>query len=186
MSSKSYSRNEVIFRQGDDAREMFDILSGSVGVYVNYGTENETRLTVLKQGDFLGEMGLIENYPRSATAVAMEDGTTLQVIDDAEFSSYFQGQPERLLEIMRQISARVRERTEDYKAACLIRDEMIGSNPEKRSKTLSEKIKSMLGIWDSELKNVDPEMPYYAFFNGGTYYVPYRCVAAERDYQDKD
>ena len=185
MSSRSYSKNEVIFRQGDDAQEMFDILSGSVGVYVNYGEENETQLTVLKPGSFLGEMGLIENYPRSATAVAMEDGTTLQVIDDAEFSSYFQGQSERLLEIMRQLSARLRDRTEDYKAACLVRDEMIGTNPEKRSKTLLEKIKSLLGIWDEELKDADPDVPYFAFFNGGTY-VPYNCVAAERNYQDKD
>ena len=111
MSSKSFSKNEVIFRQGDDAQEMFDIVSGSVGVYINYGQENETQLTVLKAGNFLGEMGLIENYPRSATAVAMEDGTKLQVIDDAEFSAYFKDQPERLLEIMRQISARIRERT---------------------------------------------------------------------------
>ena len=75
MSSRSFSKNEVIFRQGDDAQEMFDIVSGSVGVYINYGQENETQLTVLKAGNFLGEMGLIENYPRSATAVAMEDGT---------------------------------------------------------------------------------------------------------------
>ena len=142
MSSRSFSKNEVIFRQGDDAQEMFDIVSGSVGVYINYGQENETQLTVLKAGNFLGEMGLIENYPRSATAVAMEDGTKLQVIDDAEFSAYFKDQPERLLEIMRQISARIRERTEDYKAACQIRDEMIGTNPEKRSKTLLEKIKT--------------------------------------------
>ena len=187
MSSRSYSKNEVIFRQGDDAQEMFDILSGSVGVYVNYGKENETQLTVLKPGCFLGEMGLIENYPRSATAVAMEDGTCLQVIDDAEFSSYFQGQPERLLEIMRQISARLRDRTEDYKAACLIRDEMIGSNPEKRSKTLGEKIKSILGIWNDEMKDTDPDvMQYFAFFNGGTYYVQYSCVSAGRNDQDKD
>ena len=175
MSSRSFSKNEVIFRQGDDAQEMFDIVSGSVGVYINYGQENETQLTVLKAGNFLGEMGLIENYPRSATAVAMEDGTTLQVIDDAEFSDYFKGQPERLLEIMRQISARVRERTEDYKAACMIRDEMIGSNPEKRSKTLKEKIKSILTIWNEDLKDADPDVPYFAFFNGGTY-VPYRSV----------
>ena len=50
MSSRSYSKNEIIFRQNDDACEMFDILAGSVGVYVGYGTENETQLTVLKPG----------------------------------------------------------------------------------------------------------------------------------------
>lgn len=175
MSTRTYKKNEVIFRQGDYATEMYDILEGSVGVYVGYGSEDENQLTVLKQGCFLGEMGLIENYPRSATAVAMEDGTRLQVIDDAEFSEYFKSQPERLLEIMRQISANLRDRTEDYKAACLIRDEMIGTNPEKRSKTLLEKISSVLKIWNDELKETDPDVPYSSFFAGGTY-VPYRSI----------
>ena len=176
MSSRSYSKNEIIFRQNYDACEMFDILAGSVGVYVGYGTENETQLTVLKPGSFLGEMGLIENYPRSATAVAMEDGTRLQVIDDKEFSEYFQNQPERLLEIMRQISARLRDRTEDYKAACLIRDEMIGTNPEKRSKTLREKISSVLKLWNDELNETDPDLPYSTFFAFDGTYVPYRSI----------
>ena len=102
----TFNKGDVIFRQGDAANSMFDILSGSVGVYMGYGTEHETQVTVLNAGDFLGEMGLIECYPRSATAVAMEDGTALQEIGEKEFSEYFNSRPMRLLTIMQQLSAK--------------------------------------------------------------------------------
>lgn len=52
---------------------------------------------------------------------------------------------------------------------------MIGTNPEKRSKTLLEKIKNVLNVWNNEMNEVDPDVPYFAFFNGGTY-VPYRSI----------
>ena len=148
--NKEFKKGEVIFKQGDYAPVMYDILSGSVGVYSAYGTENEEQLNVLGAGQFLGEMGLIEVYPRSATAVAMEDGTKLQEIGEKEFSEYFYGRPERLLLIMQQISQRLRDRTEDYEAACRIRDEMLATQkaPQERSSTLLEKIKSILSFYD--------------------------------------
>ena len=68
MNLITFNRGNVIFRQGDFAHGMYDILSGSVGIYVGYGTEHEVELNVLKAGDYLGEMGMIEVYPRSATA----------------------------------------------------------------------------------------------------------------------
>ena len=37
MNIKTFNKGEIIFRQGDFAREMFDIVSGSVGVYVGHG-----------------------------------------------------------------------------------------------------------------------------------------------------
>ena len=147
----TFNKGDVIFRQGDDANEMFDVLSGSVGVYVNYGTENETKLTVLKNGDFLGEMGLIERYPRSATAVAMEDGTELREIGEKEFADFFSIQPERLLEIMRQISERLRARTEDYEGACLVLKGLkeTEAEPEKRSKSLLDKAKKLIDFYNN-------------------------------------
>ena len=36
MSTKTYSKGEVIFRQGDFASEMYDILAGSIGIYTDY------------------------------------------------------------------------------------------------------------------------------------------------------
>ena len=165
MNIKTFNKDAVIFLQGDLAYGMYDILSGSVGIYVAYGTKNETQLTVLRAGDFLGEMGLIENYPRSATAVALEDGTELREIGDREFADYFKGQPERLLAIMRQLSQRLRDRTADYEAASRILEEMkkTQGEPEKRSGSLLDKMKRLVSFYDSVMSAyVDPTyMPHF-------------------------
>ena len=161
MKMLSFHKDEIIFKQGEFAQCMYDIVSGSVGVFGGYGTENETRLTVLKAGDFLGEMGLIDVYPRSATAVAMED-TELREIGEKEFSEFFCGQPERLLAIMRQLSERLRDRTEDYEGACVVLDNLKATQkaPEKRSRSLLERAKALAAIYNDAMAQAasSPEM----------------------------
>ena len=151
----TYNRDEVIFRQNDFADSMYDILSGSVGIYAAYGTEDENRLAVLKAGHTLGEMGLIDLAPRSATAVALEDGTVLEEISEKEFASYFDDKPERLLEIMRQLSTRVRNQTKDYEAARRILDSMLTTRPEKRSPTLKKEVKRLLDSYNDTMNLVN-------------------------------
>ncbi len=118
MRTLTFASGELIFREGDFDLTMFDIQKGSVGIYLDYGTELEKKLTVLGENQFLGEMGLIEASPRSATAVAEADGTTLYEITEDELGGYFKDKPEKLLRIMRQMSARIRENTEKYASAC--------------------------------------------------------------------
>ena len=118
MKTIAFSAGDVIFREGDFRLSMYDILSGSIGVYLDYDSEQKKQLTVLRANQLLGEMGLIESCPRSATAVALEDGTTLREIDEAEFLEFFRNEPERLLQILRQLSARIRENTEQYQEVC--------------------------------------------------------------------
>lgn len=118
MNTITVNRGDIIFREGDYAKTMFDIQSGSVGVYSHYGTEHEKQITVLGSDEVLGEMGLIEAYPRSATAVALEDGTVLLEISEAELASAFSNRPDKVLKIMRQIASRLRETNEKYINAC--------------------------------------------------------------------
>ena len=63
-------------------------------------------------------MGMLEVYPRSATAVAQEDGTVLVEITEDELSDYFRNKPEKLLAIMKLLSQRIRETNEKYIDAC--------------------------------------------------------------------
>jgi CRP-like cAMP-binding protein len=146
MKVNEYKKDEVIFRQGDYATSFYRILGGNVGVFVCYGTENEKQLTTLHESDYLGEMGVIEAYPRSATAVALEDGTKLEEIDEKEFSDYFTNRTGELLQIMRQMAQRLRDRTDDYEEACRTLDDLQKTfgEPEKRSKSLLDKIKEMI------------------------------------------
>lgn len=115
---KQFGKGEVIFRQGEESLCMFDILSGSVGIYADYGTEKEKLLTTLSAGEFFGEMGMIEGQLRSASAVAAEDGTQLEVITPEGFAAYFEDKPAKVLLIMRHMSQRIRDLTGNYLDAC--------------------------------------------------------------------
>ena len=171
MTIRTFNKDGIIFRQGDAANGMYDIHSGSVGVYIDYGKESEKQLTTLQAGDYLGEMGLIEAYPRSATAVALEDGTQLQEIGEREFSDYFKGQPERLLAIMRQLSQRLRDRTEDYETACRVLEELQATQgaPGGRSGTLLEKVKQLMAFYDSVMSAYG-ETDFEARYPGEQYF----------------
>ena len=142
MKTISYSSGEVIFREGDPALTMYEIRKGSVGIWLDYDSEEKQQLSVLTEQQLLGEMGLIEDCPRSATAVALEDGTVLQEIAEEEFYDFFEKQPERLLEILRQLSARIRVNTRQYQAACLALREHVEA--EKAGKEKSPELNQQL------------------------------------------
>ena len=118
MKDVSFHAGDVVFREDEMQLSMYEVRKGSVGIYLDYGTEQERQLTVLKEKQLFGEMGLLEAAPRSATAVALQDGTFLRVIDEEEFNAFFQDKPELLLQILKQLSARIRENTEKYEQVC--------------------------------------------------------------------
>ncbi len=117
MECKSFQKGEIIFRQSEPGRELYEIKSGRVGIYAAYGTPEEKKLTELEAGRIFGEMAVIDVLPRSATAVALED-TEAEAVTGADVQAFFEDRPEKLLEIMRGMSRRLRELTEDYREVC--------------------------------------------------------------------
>ena len=115
---RTFEKGEVIFRQGDRACFMCDILSGSVGIYAALGSEQEEKLAQLGAGDYFGEMGLLDSVPRSASAVALEDGTRVQIITAENFDDYFHRNTEHVFAIMRHMSGRLRELSRNYLEVC--------------------------------------------------------------------
>lgn len=115
---KAFSKNEIIFREGDTAHCLYDIHWGTVGIYANYGADNQRLLTELKPDEFFGEMGLLSHLPRSATAVALQDNTQVQLISEEVFGEYLKERPAKVLMIMMQLSSRIRTLTKDYLAVC--------------------------------------------------------------------
>ena len=144
MNTKTYKKGEIIFRQGDAAETMYDILWGSVGIYLGYDTDEEKKLTELSGNDLFGEMGLIDRAPRSATAVALEDRTQLGEIDESDLGRLFSEKPAKVLMIMQQLSNRLRKLTRDYMDACKTAAGMveIEVKPEEVSKEVKEEVKA--------------------------------------------
>ncbi len=63
-------------------------------------------------------MGMIDHAPRSATAVALENGTKVTEITEEGLDELFRESPAKVIMIMQQLSARLRKLTYDYMEAC--------------------------------------------------------------------
>jgi CRP-like cAMP-binding protein len=118
MKIKEFERGQIIFKQGDLDSCMYDIQRGRIGVYSAYGTPEEKLIAELVEGQTVGEMGMIERVPRSATAVVLDDGTILGEIHEEDLKDYFLKQPEKLLLIMRDLSSHLRETTAKLAGVC--------------------------------------------------------------------
>ena len=106
---QSYRKSEVIFKEGSAGSEMYLIHSGRVLLSVRQNETQEVPLVVLNPGDFFGEMALVDDSPRSATASAVEDGTELIVMDRARFLFMVRQQPEFALSLMHTLCRRLRD-----------------------------------------------------------------------------
>ena len=118
MKQLTFNRNDIICRQGEIGSCMYCIKKGSVAVFTQYGTEQARKLAELQEGEFFGEMELIENEPRTATVVAMTDGTLLDEITESTFLDYFEQDPVKVFMILQQLSQRLRKTTRDYLNVC--------------------------------------------------------------------
>jgi CRP-like cAMP-binding protein len=76
---RQYKSSEVIFWQNEPGVGMYIVQSGEVGIFQDYNTTEQKQLARLIQGDFFGEMALLEDDNRSATAVALSESHLLGV-----------------------------------------------------------------------------------------------------------
>jgi CRP/FNR family transcriptional regulator, cyclic AMP receptor protein len=118
-SIRKFDPGEVIFREGEDSREMFVVLEGTVEVVKTVGgsgSKTEIRLARIARGEFLGEMSLLESLPRSATARAV-DHVKLLAIQPGGFLLKIRRDPTFAFEIMQSLSRRIRLTNEALLAA---------------------------------------------------------------------
>ena len=100
-----FPANTVVFREGDAGAEMFIIETGSVDILRNNRIDDP--IANLGPGDFFGEMAILEDQPRFATARTTAD-TRLMRIDRAAFASLISSNVEVSIRIMRKLTARLR------------------------------------------------------------------------------
>ncbi|MCF7805684.1 MAG: cyclic nucleotide-binding domain-containing protein [Candidatus Marinimicrobia bacterium] len=72
VHQRTYTQNETIFSQGQPGLGMYIVLSGKVNIVRHDEEGNKLILASLSQGSFFGDMSLLNDAPRSATAEAAE------------------------------------------------------------------------------------------------------------------
>lgn len=108
-----YEAGSVIFPEGATADRFFIVIEGKVEVWKNYYDERADLLGTHGPGHFFGEMALVDDLPRSATAVAKEDTHTLFLYRD-EFHSLLRSHASIALSVMTAMSFLVRSSNELY------------------------------------------------------------------------
>ena len=102
VASRFVKAGGIIFREGDEATELFVIKSGKVRIQL----DNRT-LTELGPDSIFGEMALIDNEPRSATAIAVTD-VELVPVGEKQFLFLVSQTPYVALKVMRVLVQRLR------------------------------------------------------------------------------
>jgi CRP-like cAMP-binding protein len=117
---RHFSKDSVIFKEGEAGEHMYVLLSGEVRIVKNI-RGSEVVLAIMEKGDFFGEMALLENAPRSASAIANKDAEVI-VIDKDNFEPMFSKNPTIAIKMLIKFSSRLRE-TNNKIEALLLRDD---------------------------------------------------------------
>ncbi|HSR71837.1 MAG TPA: cyclic nucleotide-binding domain-containing protein [Kiloniellales bacterium] len=106
MEVRRFAAGETLFREGDASAEAFVIRAGRIEILKD-SVRGPLRLAVLGSGDVVGEMGLLEDRPRSATARALEP-VTADAVSRAEFLRLILHEPQQALDLLRALFDRLR------------------------------------------------------------------------------
>jgi HEAT repeat protein len=105
-----FAAGAVICREGEPGDSLFIIVNGTVNVIKKIG-DDQTILAVRKNGEFVGEMAVLESSMRSATLQADGDVRML-VLDGDSFKAILRDRPEVAISVLQHMSRRVRELNE--------------------------------------------------------------------------
>jgi CRP/FNR family cyclic AMP-dependent transcriptional regulator len=107
MPRTHFAEGQVLFREGDPADGVFRLLSGAVDIVRDLDGDPILLGTVSVE-QFIGEMGVVENRPRSATARAASE-VEVEFLTPTEFLDQIAGSPQAARELIQRLSQRLRE-----------------------------------------------------------------------------
>jgi CRP-like cAMP-binding protein len=122
---------EVLFRKGSEGTTLYIIQEGVVKIVLPSRLGDEMILTIFSEGDFFGEMALLDGKPRSADAIAVEPSRLL-LLNRSDFLHFLTRNESAIIAIFSALSARLRK-TDD-----LLEDASFLNIPARFAKKLIE------------------------------------------------
>jgi len=116
---RRYPKDTVVFYENDEGDSLFMILSGRVKVTILGDDAREVILSMLGAGDFFGEMALLDDEPRSATAIAVED-SELFALQRSDFASVLERKASISTALIRVLSQRLRKANHQISTLALL------------------------------------------------------------------
>jgi CRP/FNR family cyclic AMP-dependent transcriptional regulator len=116
---RSIPRHTVVLNAGDSTDNIYFVLSGALKVQVSDEDGREVILSKLGPGELFGEMGVLDDHPRSATVLAVEPSQVV-VMGKADFKQCLVDNPDVSLFIMRNLTKRLRMADRNIESLALL------------------------------------------------------------------
>ena len=116
---KRYPKDGVIFFENEAGDTLFMVADGRIKVTILGDDGREVILSVLGAGDFFGDMSLLDNEPRSATAIAADDSELLS-LSRADFEGLMKENPGIMSTLIRVLSSRLRHANHQISTLALL------------------------------------------------------------------
>ena len=118
LRRKQLGKGEFLFQQGDEGTALYIIVQGRIKISLSRRMDNVT-LAILVPGECLGEMALLDELPRSADAIALED-SQLYVLNRKDFLSFLSNNPHTVYAILNSLSRRLRKTDDQLAEMCFL------------------------------------------------------------------
>jgi len=106
--TKKFPKNKIILLEDEEGDTLFIILIGKVKVSSFSEKGKEIIYSILGEGDFFGDMSLLDGKPRSASVIAIED-TEMQLIRRADFYNLLEQYPSIAMKMLEGLASRIRK-----------------------------------------------------------------------------
>jgi CRP/FNR family transcriptional regulator, cyclic AMP receptor protein len=151
-------KGDVLFQKGDAGSKLFIVEQGAVKIVLPSSQGAEVIVTIFKEGDFFGEMSLLDHMPRSADAIAVSQSTLL-ALDGKKFLDFLIGNRAAVSIILATLSHRLRQTDSLLEDSCFLN---LSARVAKNLKTLAERfgepsesgIRIQLKLTQSELAHM--------------------------------
>jgi len=118
MNKRSYHKKNMILMEDEFGDTFFAIIKGRVKINRIKEDGGEVIFALLDEGEFFGEMSLLDAEPRSANAIALED-TDVLILRRADFLDFLEKYPKVAISLLVELIQRIRKSDEQIESLSL-------------------------------------------------------------------
>ena len=108
LEMQEYFRGDRVFEVNQQGDYLYLLVSGRIGISIEQDPSSREFIATLGPGECFGEMNLLDDLPRSATAQVLEDSTVL-ALEKTRLKRLIQSYPDISIGMLRSLSLRIRE-----------------------------------------------------------------------------
>ncbi len=116
---RKYPKNTVLVTEGDESSHLYVIRKGTVSAYLTNDEGRQVNLNYMQEGDYFGELSLLDGQPRSASVITLSECEVL-MLPKACVHELMRNYPDFALMMITELTRRVRDLTDSVKDLALL------------------------------------------------------------------